>query len=66
MFALVFITRDSSKTLPLRIAGLLGHQYIDWGILLASSVVATIPIIIAFMFFQKYLIQGISAGAIKG
>lgn len=66
MFALVFITKDSSKTLPLRIAGLLGHQYIDWGILLASSVIATFPIIIAFMFFQKYLIQGISAGAIKG
>ncbi len=66
MFALIFVTNDSNKTLPLGVAGFLGHLTIDWGALLASAVVAVIPIMLAFMFFQKYLIQGISAGAIKG
>ena len=66
MFALIFVTNDSNKTLPLGVAGFLGHLTIDWGALLASAVVAVIPIMLAFMFFQKYLIQGISAGAVKG
>ena len=66
MFALVFVTNDANKTLPLGVAGFLGHLTIDWGSLLCSAVIAVIPIMLAFMFFQKYLIQGISAGAIKG
>ena len=66
MFALIFVTNDANKTLPLGVAGFLGHLTIDWGSLLASAVIAVIPIMLAFMFFQKYLIQGISAGAVKG
>lgn len=66
MFALVLVTKNAIKTLPLGISSFLGHQFIDWGLLLASAVIATVPIIIAFMFFQKYLIQGISTGAVKG
>lgn len=66
MFALVFVTDDANKTLPLGVAGFLGHLTIDWGSLLCSAVIAVIPIMLAFMFFQKYLIQGISAGAVKG
>lgn len=66
MFALIFVTSDMNKTLPLGVAGFLGHLTIDWGSLLASGVIAVIPIMLAFMFFQKYLIQGISAGAVKG
>ena len=66
MFALIFVTNDANKTLPLGVAGFLGHLTIDWGSLLASAVLAVLPIMLAFMFFQKYLIQGISAGAVKG
>ena len=66
MFALIFVTNDANKTLPLGVAGFLGPLTIDWGSLLASAVIAVIPIMLAFMFFQKYLIQGISAGAVKG
>ena len=66
MFALIFVTNDANKTLPLGVAGFLGHLTIDWGSLLASAVIAVIPIMLAFMFFQKYLIQGVSAGAVKG
>lgn len=66
MFALIFVTNDMNKTLPLGVAGFLGHLTINWGALLASSVVAVIPIMFTFMFFQKYLILGITSGAIKG
>lgn len=66
MFALVFVTNDGNKTLPLGVAGFLGSMTIDWGCLLGSAVIAVVPIMLAFMFFQKYLIQGISAGAVKG
>lgn len=66
MFALIFVTRDANKTLPLGIAGFLGHLTIEWSSLLASAVIAVLPIILTFMFFQRYLVQGISAGAVKG
>lgn len=66
MFALVFITSNELRTLPLGVAGFLGHMTIEWGLLLASGVTAVLPIVIAFMFFQRYLVQGISAGAVKG
>ena len=66
MFALVFITRNDLRTLPLGVAGFLGHLTIEWGLLLASGVTAVLPIVFAFMFFQRYLVQGISAGAVKG
>lgn len=66
MFALIFVTNDMNKTLPLGVAGFLGHLTIKWGSLLASGVIAVIPIMLTFMFFQKYLIQGIAAGAVKG
>lgn len=66
MFALVFVTNDAIKTLPLGVAGFLGHLTIAWGLLLASAVTAVLPIVLVFMFFQRYLVQGISAGAVKG
>jgi ABC-type glycerol-3-phosphate transport system permease component len=66
LFPLVLINSEDQKTLPLGIAGLMGHLYPEWGALLASGVLSTIPILILFIFLQRYLIQGIMAGSVKG
>ena len=63
---LVLINDENVKTLPLGVAGFMGHLYVEWGPLLASAVVSTIPILILFTFLQRFLIKGIMAGAVKG
>jgi multiple sugar transport system permease protein len=66
LFPLVLINQDSDKTLPLAIAGFMGSLYVQWSPLLAAGVVATLPILILFMFLQRYLVAGMTAGAVKG
>ena len=66
LFPLVLINDEAVKTLPLGVAGFMGHLYVEWGPLLAAAVVSTIPILILFIFLQRFLIKGIMAGAVKG
>ena len=66
LFPLVLINDENVKTLPLGVAGFMGHLYVEWGPLLASAVVSTIPILVLFTFLQRFLIKGIMAGAVKG
>ena len=66
LFPLVLINDESAKTLPLGVAGFMGHLYVEWGPLLAAAVVSTIPILILFSILQRFLIKGIMAGAING
>jgi ABC-type glycerol-3-phosphate transport system permease component len=66
LFPLVLINDDSQKTLPLGVAGFMGRLYVEWGPLLASGFVSTVPILILFTFLQRYLVEGIMAGAVKG
>lgn len=56
------------KTLPAGIASLWGKTITMemWGWILASSVIAVIPVLIVFLFIQRFVIQGLSAGALKG
>ena len=67
LFALVFISSDEYRTLPLGIAILFGESgMFSWGMLMAASVLVTVPVIIFFIFIQKRLISGYMAGAVKG
>jgi ABC-type glycerol-3-phosphate transport system permease component len=66
LFPLVLINQDADKTLPLAIAGFMGNLTIDWPSLLASGVVATVPVLILFIFLQRYLVAGLTSGAVKG
>jgi multiple sugar transport system permease protein len=66
LFPLVLINQDADKTLPLAIAGFMGNLTVDWSSLLASGVVATVPILILFIFLQRYLVAGLTSGAVKG
>lgn len=66
--ALVIISSSDLRTLPLGIANLqMVQQYhTDWGKLLAGLVIVMIPILIVYLFFQRQITEGLTAGALKG
>ena len=65
VFALVFTTRDA-KTAPLVIGEMLGTaDGIEWGVLFAAATVQLLPVLAAVMLLQRYIIAGLTAGAVK-
>jgi multiple sugar transport system permease protein len=66
LFAVTFTSRAELRTLTVGIASMRGKDVIDWGLLNAGVVVTTIPLAILFVLVQRYLVQGLTAGAIKG
>lgn len=65
-FALLIMTQRAYQTLPVGIALFQGQYTIPWGEISAASVIATVPLVIIVFVFQKRIISGLSAGAIKG
>jgi len=65
-FALVLIKSDKYKTLPLGLANFSGAYSTNYTQLLAGLVIATLPVIIVYFIFRKRIIQGMTAGAVKG
>ena len=63
---LIMLTGGSQFTIALGIATLQAETSIDMGLLMAGAALASIPIIIIFLIFQKYFTQGITMGAVKG
>lgn len=63
---LVMLTQNESKTVALGIAGKLTEMSNDFGLIMAGAALASVPIIIVFLCFQKYFTQGITMGAVKG
>lgn len=66
LFPLVLVNNDALKTLPLGVAGFMGHLFVEWGPLLASGVISVVPILVLFILLQRYLVSGLTAGALKG
>ncbi len=66
LFSIIFIDSDSLKTIPSGLMNFRDALQTDWGILLAGMVLAALPIIILFIFMQKYFIRGMTAGSVKG
>ncbi|WP_188189371.1 carbohydrate ABC transporter permease [Nonomuraea sp. SYSU D8015] len=66
LFALMFINDQEKFTVPVGLAYNLGENSVDFGALAAGGVVAALPVVIVFAFIQRYLVQGLSAGAVKG
>ncbi len=61
------INDTSLRTLPIAIAGFFGqHQFTQWGYVFAMSVLTLIPVIIVFITCQKFFVQGLTAGSVKG
>ena len=65
MFALI-LTGPNTKTLPIAIFSFVSYAEINWPGLMAAAVVITAPIITISLILQKYIISGLTAGAVKG
>lgn len=65
LFALVFIDTTERKTVSLGIGQLIGEYRILWNELMAAAFFALVPMVIIFIFFNRYLVDGLSAGAVK-
>lgn len=63
---LVMLTQNESKTIALGIASKLSEMSNDFGLIMAGAALASVPIIIVFLCFQRYFTQGITMGAVKG
>jgi ABC-type glycerol-3-phosphate transport system permease component len=66
LFALVLITSDELKTLPVGVNDLFNATIVDWGLIMAAGVMITAPAVAFFVAVQRYLIQGWGAGGVKG
>jgi ABC-type glycerol-3-phosphate transport system permease component len=62
----VLVSSDSMKTLTVGLANYISSTEIDWGVIMALGTATTIPIVILFTAIQKYFVEGMTAGAIKG
>jgi multiple sugar transport system permease protein len=66
LFALVLIVDETKKTLPVGVAGFVEATSVEWGLLMAGGVLITLPVLIGFSIAQRWLIEGLGAGAVKG
>lgn len=68
LFALTFTLDNSMRTVPVAISLMSGNSQheLPWGILMAGSVIVTVPLIALVMLFQKRIVSGLTAGAVKG
>ena len=65
MFATILLSSNDNKTVALGLANLTTEQYIEWGPLLAGSVLIILPVIIFFFPVARHFIKGVMAGAVK-
>ena len=65
-YALMLITSDAKKTIPIGLTSMLGSYDIRWGEIMAGSAIITLPLLIIFVFLSRYFIKGLAAGATKG
>jgi trehalose/maltose transport system permease protein len=68
LFALTFTSSNDTRTVPVAIALLSGgSQYeIPWGIIMAASVIVTVPLVVLVLVFQRKIVSGLTAGGVKG
>lgn len=66
LYAVVFITRQEKRTLPLAIQFLVSDQYFDIGMLATGLMIATLPVLVLYLFLSEWFVRGMTAGAIKG
>lgn len=65
LFPFLFTNDEAHRTLPVGLAFYLGKQSIDWGHLMAGASIAAAPILLLFVVFQRRIIEGLTAGALK-
>ncbi|RIK38603.1 MAG: sugar ABC transporter permease [Chloroflexi bacterium] len=66
LFAFVFISSQNLMTLPVGLAQKIFGDIYPWGLLMAASLVISIPVVIFYMYGQRFMIAGLTAGSVKG
>ena len=66
LYALVFITNVKLRTLPVGLSSFITGDVYGWGYLMAGAVLTTLPVIVAYIYLQKYMVEGLTAGSVKG
>jgi multiple sugar transport system permease protein len=65
LFALVLTKTAEMRTVPVGINLLMGQHTYDWSQMMAMSFLGSLPVLLLFLFFQRYFIAGMSGGAVK-
>ena len=66
LFAFVFITSESLRTLPIGLQSLVFGDILPWGVLMAASLITAIPVALLYIYAQRFLAEGLTVGAVKG
>lgn len=65
LFSLVLMVAEAKKTLPVGVASFQDATSVEWGLIMAGGVLITVPVVFGFALVQRWLIQGLGAGAVK-
>lgn len=65
VIALTLILTETKKPLPVGIFSFFGRYDVDWEYVFATSLIATIPVVVLFLVIEKYLVSGLTAGGVK-
>ncbi|QPL05610.1 MULTISPECIES: carbohydrate ABC transporter permease [Actinomyces] len=65
LFALTLTRTNNMRTVPIGIQLLMGQHSYEWNEMMAMSVLGSIPVVVLFIFFQRYFIGGMTAGSVK-
>lgn len=66
LWALCLISIDEKRTVTLGVAFTVGEFIIQWPMLTAASLIASLPTIILYLFLQRFYVEGLARGAVKG
>jgi multiple sugar transport system permease protein len=66
LFAFVFITKETLFTLPVGLQQLVFGDIYPWGQLMSASLLMAIPVVTLYIYAQKYMVEGLTAGSVKG
>jgi multiple sugar transport system permease protein len=66
LFGLIFITSPNLQTVPVAISYLITGDVFRWGLIMAGAVSAAVPVMVLYYLAQRFVVAGLSAGAVKG
>lgn len=66
LVAQILNSKQGTTMLPSTIAGMLGQANIDYSVIAASGFISAVPAVVLALVFQRYMVQGLTAGAVKG
>lgn len=66
LYALIFITSPSKQTVPVAVSYLITGDVFRWGLIMAGSVSAAVPVMVLYYLGQRFVVQGLATGAVKG